>query len=178
VRKFALRVLVVLALLLLVIVVYGTMVPVRHRAASMARYEQSREALWAVLADLPGQAEWRSGVERVERLPDRDGRPVWMVHAGRRSMPLVVTESVEPRWLLVTTPRDAGLSFSGSWAWQVSAAEGATVVTIIEDGEIHNPFFRGLTALCFGYHATMEQFLVELGRKFGEHVVPQTVPVN
>jgi hypothetical protein len=89
-----------------------------------------------------------------------------------------VTESVEPRWLLVTTPRDAGLSFSGSRAWQGSAAEGATVVPIVEDGEIHNPFVRGVTALCCGSHATMEQFLVELGRKFGEHVVPQTVPVN
>jgi hypothetical protein len=176
VKRIALRLLLVLVLLVLALAIYGTTLPRRHVAASAARYHQTREALWAAIADVPGQAAWRSGVDRVERLPDHEGRPAWRIHAGRRSMPLVVTESEAPRWLVTTTPPDADLPFGGSWAWQISAADGASVVTIIEDGEIHNPIFRGMTALYFGYHATMDAYLVDLGRRFGEEVTPRPVP--
>lgn len=171
-----LRVAVVLAALAGAVMVYGTTVPTRHRAVSTARFHQPREALWEVISDLPAQAAWREGVDRVERLPDRDGHPVWMMHAGRRSMPLVVTESDPPRLLRTDTPPDAGLPFAGSWTWQVSAADGGCSVTIIEDGEIFNPFFRGMTALLFGYHGTMDDYLVQLGRRFGEDVTPTPVP--
>ncbi|MHC5211283.1 MAG: SRPBCC family protein [Planctomycetota bacterium] len=175
-KKLIVRALILVALAGLGILIYGMTVPTRHRAASMARFQQTREDLWAVLADFPGQAEWRADVDRVERLPDEGDQPVWMFHTGRQGFPFVVTESIEPRLLTVTTPRDADLPFGGSWTWQISAAEGANVVTIIEDGEIFNPFFRGLTSLFFGYHATMDDYLRELGRKFGEDVTPMPVP--
>lgn len=175
-RKVALRLALVLAALAGAVLAYGMTVPVRHRAVSTARFHQPREALWAAISDLPGQADWRADVDRVERLPDRDGQPVWMVHAGRRSMPLVLTESDPPRLLRADTPPDAGLPFAGSWTWQVSAADGGCSVTIIEDGEIFNPFLRGMTALFFGYHGTMDDYLVQLGRRFGEDVAPTPVP--
>lgn len=181
-KKFALRALILIGLALFAVLVYGATVPTQHRAASMARFGQSRQDLWAALADFPGQAAWRADVDRVEPLPERDGRPVWLFHTGHGSFPCMVTEVEEGRLLTVTTPPDAELPWSGSWTWQISGADGGHAVTVIEDGEIHNPFFRGLTALVFGYHATMDEFLVELGRKFGEEVrpmpVPQAVPVR
>ncbi|HZM01164.1 MAG TPA: SRPBCC family protein [Planctomycetota bacterium] len=159
-----------------VVAVYGTTLPPRHAAASMARYRQSPEALWAAVADFPGLATWRTGVTGVERLPDRDGQPVWLVHGEGESMPLVVVESEPSRWLKTLIPPDAGLPFGGTWAWQLSPADQGTVVTIIEDGEIYNPLFRALAHLVFGYHATLDEYLRDLGRKFGEEVEPQPVP--
>ena len=38
---------------------------------------QPREAVWDRIVDFGGLASWRRDVERVERLPDRDGHEVW-----------------------------------------------------------------------------------------------------
>ena len=165
-----------------VITVYGMTLPKAHAAASMARYKASPEALWAVISDFPGLVTWRRGVTAVERQPDRNGMPVWLVHDGSHAMPLVVAETEPGRWLKTIIPPDAQLPFGGAWAWQISPADEATVVTIIEEGEIYNPLFRALADLVFGYHATLNETLEDLGRKFGEEVhpepVPQAVPAN
>ena len=180
--KLLLKIAAALLVVVAVVTIYGATLPVRHAAASMARFHQTPEALWAVLNDFPGQAGWRTGVTGVERLPDRDGLPVWMVHGASDSMPLMVVESEPNRLLQTMIPADADLAFGGTWTWQISAADGATVVTIIENGEIYNPLFRALAKLVFGYHATLDEYLLDLGRKFGEEVrpapVPQAVPAN
>jgi hypothetical protein len=121
-------------------------------------------------------------VTGVERQPDRDGRPVWLVRDGHEAMPLIVAESEPNKWLKTVIPADAELPFGGAWSWQISPADEATVVTIIEEGEIYNPLFRALADLVFGYHGTLNETLEDLGRKFGEEVhpepVPQAVPAN
>jgi uncharacterized membrane protein len=175
-KRLALRFLLVLVLLAAGVAVYGATLPVKHRAASTARFRQPRDALWEVVSDLEGQAAWREGVERVERLPDRDGRPAWLVHAGRHGMPLVVTEWDPPHRMRTETPPDADLPFAGSWTWQVSEADGGASVTLVEEGEIPNPLLRGTIALFLGYHGTMDDVLEQLGRRFGEEVVPTHIP--
>jgi len=174
--KLLLKILAGLLVVVAVLAVYGTTLPERHAAASMARFHQTPEALWAAISDFQGMPAWRRGVTSVERLPDRDGQPVWLVHGDGDSMPLIVTESEALHWLKTTIPPDAGLPFGGTWAWQISAADEATVVTVMEEGEIYNPLFRAMSDLFFGYHATLNQYLLDLGRKFGEEVKPQPVP--
>jgi hypothetical protein len=44
------------------------------------------------------------------------------------------------------------------------------VLTITERGQISNPVFRFMARYVFGYHATMQEYLASLGRKFGEPV--------
>jgi hypothetical protein len=171
-----------LLVVVVVITIYGATLPLKHAAASMARYKQTPEALWAVISDIPGLVTWRRGVTGVERQPDRDGHPVWLVHDSHHGMPLIVAETEPNKWLKTVIPADADLPFGGTWAWQISPADEATVVTIIEEGEIYNPLFRALADLVFGYHGTLNETLEDLGRKFGEEVhpepVPQAVPAN
>ncbi len=42
------------------------------------------------------------------------------------------------------------------------------MVTITENGEIYNPFFRFMARFVFGYTVTMETYLKALGKKFSE----------
>jgi hypothetical protein len=174
--KLALRVLAALLIVLAVITIYGATLPLRHHAASMVRLQQTPEAIWGVISDFPGLQSWRTGVTGIERLPDRNGHAVWMVRGEAGSMPLEVLEAEPPRWLKAVIGPDAELSFGGSWSWQVSPADDATVVTIIEEGEIYNPLLRGLAKIWFGYHDTLDGYLIDLGRKFGEPVAPQPIP--
>jgi hypothetical protein len=180
--KTLLKLLAALLVVVGVITIYGATLPLRHLAVSHARFHQKPEALWAVISDFPAMGSWRSGVSGVERMPDRDGMPVWLVHSSDGSMPLQVSESEPPTWLKTVIPADANLAFGGSWSWQISPAEEATIVTIIEEGEIYNQLFRALAKLFFGYHDSINATLVDLGRKFGEEVepkpVPQAVPAN
>ena len=174
--KLLLKIAAALLVVVVVVTVYGATLPVQHKAASYARFHQTPEVLWATVTDFPGMPAWRRGVSSVERLPDRDGQPVWLVHEGGNGLPLVVAEAEPGKWLKTVISPDADLPFGGTWAWQISAADEATVVTIIEEGEIYNPLFRALAHLVFGYHGTLNEYLEDLGRKFGEEVRPEPVP--
>ncbi len=48
------------------------------------------------------------------------------------------------------------------------AADGGSLVTITEDGEVYNPLFRFLSRYVFGYAATMDSFLARLAKSLGE----------
>ena len=54
-------------------------------------------------------------------------------------------------------------------------SDGATTLTITEEGEIYNPVFRFMSRFIFGYHGTQHAFLKALGTKFGEEVRPVVV---
>jgi len=174
--KLLIKIAAVLLVVLVVFTVYGATLPKSHAAASMARIRQTPEAVWATVSDFPGLTGWRRGVTSVERLPDRDGKPVWLVRAGGDALPLMVVESEPGSWLKTVIPPDADLPFAGSRSCKISAADEDTVVTFIEQGEIYNPLFRALARVVFGYHGTLNEALEDLGRKFGEEVHPEPVP--
>jgi hypothetical protein len=48
-----------------------------------------------------------------------------------------------------------------------------STLRITEDGEIRNPIFRFVARFFLGYTATMEAYLRDLGRRFGETVQPE-----
>ena len=63
---------------------------------------------------------------------------------------------------------DKKLPFGGTWTYEVSPEAGGARLRITEDGEIRNALFRFLSRFVFGYNATMDTYLRDLGRKFGE----------
>ena len=67
---------------------------------------------------------------------------------------------------------DPKLPFGGRWIYELAPSEGATRLTITEDGFITNPVFRFLSRTVFSTASTLEKFLVDLGAHLG---VPVTV---
>jgi hypothetical protein len=65
------------------------------------------------------------------------------------------------------------LPFGGTWTYEIAAAEGGATLRITEDGFVKNAFFRFMSRFIFGHTATIEQYLKDLGKKFGEEVTPQ-----
>jgi hypothetical protein len=155
-----------LALLAGTMAAIGAMLPRGHRATRRARFKQRPEAIYAVIA---GPPDWRSDVKEYGALPDSDGRKQWFeVSQGNR----ITYELVEdrPPTRRVTRIADKNLPFGGAWTIEIAPDSAGSAVRVTEDGEVYNVIFRFMSRYIFGHTRTIETFLRELGRKFGENV--------
>jgi len=156
-----------LVVLVALLVVVGSFLPKGHRASAQARLRQSPDAVWAAVSDQESWPTWNPDVRAVSRLPERDGRPGFVMELKNGKLPSRVAESVPPRRL--KTVVEPGLPFGGSWTWEITPVSGGCEVRVTEEGEIYNPVFRVVT-LFTGLTGTMSQYLKALGRRFGEEV--------
>ena len=144
--------------LVLVAVGIGFSLPEAHTATSERLVAGTPDEIWSVITDVDAMPTWRPDVDRTESLPDRGGLPVWRESGPTGSMTLQVIE-LDPTRRMVTRIADEGLPFGGTWTYELEQAGGWTRVTLTEDGEIYNPFFRFVSRYILGYDATMLAYL-------------------
>ena len=160
-----------LAALVALVAIAGSLLPKGHSATRRATFQHPAAEVWKAVTDIAGFPSWRGDLKSVERLPDRDGRPVWKEIGRHGTMTLEQVEAIPPK-RFVGRIADKNLPFGGTWTYVLSEEKGATTLAITEDGEVYNPIFRFLARFVFGHAATMEKYLKDLARKFGEEVVP------
>ena len=151
------------ALVLLVLVV-GWMLPVKHRAVRSATLPATSEQVWSLITDVDAFPSWRSDVKSVTRLPDRGGQMVWVEEGSNGRMTLAVERSEAPRQL-VSRIADPDLPFGGTWTYVIAPASNGTTLSITEDGEVYNPIFRFMSRFVFGHDATMAAYLSAAQKK-------------
>jgi uncharacterized protein YndB with AHSA1/START domain len=166
----------ILPLLLLVgaailVMLVGSVLPATHVAVRRATFAASADAIWAAITAIDEFPSWRPGVQRVERIDGEPGKTAWREVGKHGAIPFELIEALPPR-RLVTRIADDQLPFGGSWTYDLSGEGGSTTLTITERGEIRPPLFRFLARFVFGYTGSIDGFIVELGRKFGENVSP------
>lgn len=152
--------------------IIGWRLPLGHRCTVRARYGQPQTKVWQVVTQMSDAPNWRSRLRQVERLPDHDGKQVWVEVSRFGRMPLVF-EEMQPPHRLVMRIADDSLPFGGTWTYEVEALEGGCTLTITEDGIVRKPFFRFMSRYVFGYDGTMRRYLRDLGKKLGEKVQPE-----
>lgn len=152
----------------------GLLLPRRHVAATRVLLTRPPAEVWAAISDLPSQSEWRSDLEGAERMPDHEGREVWLQHTDHGDWTLEFTTREEPR-LLVTTVADSSQGFGGSWTYEIGTVDTGTMLTITETGFIDSPFARFLTRFVFGLHGSQEAYLRDLIDHLGESTAPHRV---
>lgn len=167
--KWVLIILGSIAGLIAVVYIVGSLLPEGHIATRTAKFNQSPQAIWDAITDFEGTVEWNTYFQSVERLPDKDGHEAWLVHGSQGDLPMAVVEFDTTR-KLVTEIIEDGMPFGGKWTYKLAEQDGGTTLKITEDGKIYNPIFRFLARFIFGYHSTMEAYLKDLGKKFGEDV--------
>jgi hypothetical protein len=146
----------------------GALLPVKHYAARKARFGQTPEEIYSVLAGPPG---WRSDIKASGPLPEKNGRQQWWEqdkHGQKITYELV---EASPPLRRVVRIAGAGLPFGGTWTVEIAPqAAGGSEVRIAEAGEVYNVFFRFLSRFVFGYTGAIEKYLRDLGTKTGEAV--------
>jgi hypothetical protein len=123
------------------------------------------------MRDFASAPHWRTGLKSVELLPSPDGRIRFRENAGRHSLPYVLLAD-QPGQSFATRIDDDHLPFGGTWTYQIFREGGHTVVRLTEEGHIRNPLFRFVARFVLGYTGTMDTYLRDLGRNFGESVTP------
>ncbi|HTH00599.1 MAG TPA: SRPBCC family protein [Vicinamibacterales bacterium] len=156
----------VLALVLVVALaaMIGSRLGQSHRTSVSKTFPVPPEVIWSAMTDVAAFPSWRAGVTRVERLPDRNGYPVWM-EEGRSGKMTMAVERMEPPRVLVARIADPKLPFGGTWTYEITPDAGGSRLTITENGEIYNPLFRFMARFIFGYEGTIQSYLSSLEKR-------------
>jgi hypothetical protein len=113
------RILILMAGLLvatvLVVRVGGLLLPEGHHASRILITKQSPQAIWDIINDHANEPKWRSDIESVTSLGERNGRPVWQEnYKDGNKVALITTESAPPS-RMVRELTDLEGPFSGRW---------------------------------------------------------------
>ena len=146
----------------------GSRLSKTHRASIAQTFSVPPDVMWATITNVEAFPTWRAGVTRVERLPDRNGYPVWIEH-GRSGRLTLAIERLEPPHLLVGRIADPNLPFGGTWTYELTPAPEGCRLTITEDGEIYNPVFRFMARYIFGYESTIRSYMTSLETRVTQH---------
>ena len=154
-----------------IVLVIGVLLPKNHVALRTARFSQPPEIVWKAIADFGASTSWRPDIQRVERLQNHEGRPVWCeIDEHGKGITYEVLDSIPP-YRLVRRIADPKLPFGGTWTMEIEASNGGSTVTITESGEVYNPLFRFVSRFIIGHTASIDGYLRALGKKWGEDVV-------
>ncbi len=144
----------------------GSRLPRDHVASRQATFPVPPDVVWASITNVDAFPSWRSDVKKIERLPDREGRPVWIEDGSSGRMTLA-TERMEPPRLLVLRIADPDLPFGGTWTYEIAPDPAGSRLTITENGEVYNPLFRFMARFVFGYEGTIAAYMAALEKKLG-----------
>lgn len=168
--KIVLLVLLTLLLLVALVTAIGYMLPQGHRASRTATYAATPADLFAIVSDFSRFPEWRSGISRVELLPD-DGKGARFREHGAHDVIAYRVERIEPPSTLVTRIDDPSLPFGGTWTLDLAAVPEGTTLTITEDGEVYNPLFRFLSKTVFSPYTTIDAYHADLASRIAAHPI-------
>jgi len=141
--EIAVGIVVPLILIVVVISVVGRSLPVGHMASRTVTFRRPPEEVWAAIND-----------------------PALMSARGVGDAKFETMESVPPKLLVrrVVGEKD----FGGTWTCEIAPAAGGSSLTITENGEIYNAFFRFVSRYVIGYHRTIDGTMAALRKRFGE----------
>jgi len=151
----------------MVIALIGWSLPVAHHASRTVTLTADPARVFDAVAGFARYPEWQASTSRVEVSGAPGVGQVVRTHGRMGDIPYRVEVFEPPRRLVMRI--EAGLAFGGTWTYDMEpAAGGGSTLTITEDGEIYNVIFRCLARYVFGYHATMDAYLQDLGRHLGQ----------
>jgi len=112
----------------------GSRLPVKHSASRSTEIAVPPERLWRAIIEPSAKRGWRGASETVEAQPPR------------RLVTRIVGES----------------RFGGSWTFEIEPVRDGSRITVTEDGEIYNAFFRFVSRYLIGHARTIETYLKRL----------------
>lgn len=151
-----------LATVILLIWIVGAILPKSHSVSRSLRVNQPPVSVWPVII---GPPNWRPDIKAYQELPPHDGHRMWS--ETDKNANTVTYEETEaglvpgssPVWRRVTRIADPKLPFGGTWTIEVTPAEDGSIVTITENGEVYNAFFRFASRFIIGHSATIDAYM-------------------
>jgi hypothetical protein len=160
--KYLLLLIGVMICIVLIIVILGYLLPVKHTVSMELSLDAGSKEVWQRLRDIKAYPQWRKRLQSVEMQSDNS----WVeVDKRNHRLPLKIV-SEEPMQKLVTEINDKNLPFGGTWIFTLRSGNGQTMVTIRENGEVYNPVFRFVSKYIMGHTASIKQYAKDLEESF------------
>lgn len=157
--------LVLLALLL------GLVLPKGHKVGRRLHLKSAPDQVWALVSDHGQDPAWRSQLKETARVADRNGHPVWEDQfINGEKVAYETTERIEGQKLVRTIVDQK--RFGGTWTYQLHPEGTGTLLTMTEEGWVSIPF-RAVARFVFGHASTLELYLKDVARRFGETALPE-----
>jgi len=163
--RIALWVLGTVAALVTCILIAGWTLPVKHHVSRDAHFDVPVESVFALISSPAEFPRWRSGLSRVDVLPDSAGQPRFRETSKSGTILYAVERSV-PNSQWVTRIADESLPFGGTWTYEVLPRGTGTTLRLTEDGEVYNPLFRFVSRYVMGETSTIDQYLSDAQKRF------------
>lgn len=141
--------------------VLGSRLPATHIARTTIDINAPRDRVFAVVSDPRTHADWAKGVDAVNPLPDRDGKPCFEWVMGRNRF-VTVTTALQPPAMCEWTIDDNAKFFSGSWKYELADIPGGCKVTLTETGTIPSPIPRAIVRYIVGEDLYIKRNLTAL----------------
>lgn len=154
-----------------VVLTGGALISREHTATRAADFARPASEVWDAITNVAEGPNWRTGLTRVEMLDPAPGdtRPRWAEHSRHGKMTMMF-DSQSPPSKVVTRIADDSLPFGGTWTFQLEPTATGCRLRITENGIIKPPPFRFIAKFFMGYASTMEQYLRDLGKRFGQNI--------
>lgn len=164
------------AVAVIIVLVIGSRLPATHIASRSIRLGQPPQNVYTVVRDFGSAADWRPDVKTVEMMGDENGVVRFRENGGNGVINYELVEDV-PAERIVTRIADRDLGYAGSWTYEFTPDGEGSLVTITEDGEVSNIFFRFMSRYVFGHTSTLDAYLKALAARFGESA-PEPAPAS
>jgi uncharacterized protein YndB with AHSA1/START domain len=153
----------------LALLIMGLLQPAKHSVTRSIHLKQKPEVVFALIENSANLPSWSSTVQKVEPLPGQDGKPTARCTLKWGGMVMLMTQvECTPPTRLVTSMAKENGAVLGTWTYQVTPEAEGCRVSLTEEGELKNPFFRAMARL-HGLDANIIQTLHDLAKKFGEN---------
>lgn len=159
--KWLLRILLVLIGIVVVVYVVGLCLPSRHTAMMSAVIPAPVDQVWNRITNVADFPRWRKDMTSIQVANDSE----WVEVAGRMRVPMRMGERDSLKRAVVVI-NSSDLPFGGEWVYELQPQGNSTQVTITENGEVRQPFFRFVSAFIMGRTATMRKYLSSLQDSF------------
>ena len=163
--RFLLVVFVLLGAAFVGVAIIGANLPQKHIVTRRVLLNQPPDVVWKLITDPP---DWRPEIRSFKELALRKGHRLWQETDQHGQT--IRYEEVEamPNRRLVTRIADPKLPFGGTWTYEIEPTAQGTALTITENGDVYNPFFRFVSKYVIGHTATLDAYTQALKAKFAE----------
>ena len=152
----------ILICLVIIVLLIGYLLPVKHTETLRVTVPASPEKVWARIMDTKQYPVWRKDIKSVEAVTDS----TWTeVTSDGDNLPLCIVAK-EAGKRVVTRINGQGMPFGGEWEYLLVPDSDSTRVTITEHGEVYNPIFRFVSKFIMGHDATMKKYASYLTQSF------------
>jgi hypothetical protein len=152
----------ILVCAILLVLLIGYFLPVKHTVSLTLTVNGGPEKVWQRLIDFKAYPNWRKDVKSVETVSDTQWVEIDQ-HDHRLPFSMMVTE----RLRTLTTRIDGhGLPFGGAWVYTLEDQGAGTTITITENGEVYNPVFRFVSKFIMGHTTTLKRYSAYLESSF------------